>query len=104
MFSCSVCSKTFAFSANARRHERNSHPAASISSSSSSAQEIKVVMTPLLGGPLPPSALSATQVAVVQSSPLRASPWRCCATCGETFRTQEDRNAHARECEGALLG
>jgi hypothetical protein len=37
-----------------------------------------------------------------ETVPLRAAPWRCCATCGVTFRTLDEKNTHARQCEGAI--
>lgn len=95
MFACNVCAKTFGFAANARRHERNVHgPPATPSSPSLSASSLDVVMAPLLATQRPnlPS----------ETVPLRAAPWRCCATCGVTFRTLDEKNTHARQCEGAI--
>lgn len=108
MFACSVCAKPFAFAANARRHERNVHvgpPAASTISTptstptsnpslNASSHDISVVMAPVLAMQRP--------IVAAGTVPLRAAPWRCCATCGLTFRTLDEKNTHARQCEGAI--
>jgi hypothetical protein len=49
---------------------------------------------------------AASHMALARSTPpvsmtlQEHAPWRCCSTCGETFRTLGAKNAHATQCEG----